>query len=370
MFRVLINIFVTAYFKKYANTFFILFGLLVSYFLFIQTAGDFFEHNQEYWSFLIPLKVVEDPILLTLFILLSIIYIYSCIRFVQQQFIEPNTYFLQVSLKGLSPEREFRYWLIIYSLLFLPIISYGLFVILIGYVLGHSNFTYLVLIVTFLPVPISSYYSLRFHCFKKIESQPPFYSHNNLTAVTVLGIKAVYLLQFNKLLIGLTKGISLLLIYLFLHQFDIRAWDLRTVYLAALCVGMIHTVLIYKELMYESKYMNFVLNFPYRSLERYGQRFFYFFILSLLELLLVFYLTNVQYTIMFAVFLFANMLFLNSLVLRIGNNSMLVIKTLTLFFFISVFLILYNFLWVLTVFISLLSILVYFKNFQYIRYKV
>lgn len=370
MFRVLINIFVTAYFKKYANTFFILFGLLVSYFLFIQTAGDFFEHNQEYWSFLIPLKVVEDPIVLTLFILLSIIYIYSCIRFVQQQFIEPNTYFLQVSLKGLSPKMEFQIWLIIYSLLFLPIISYGLFVILIGYFLGHSTLTYLILIVTVLPLPISSYYSLRLHCFKKVERQFPFYSHYNRSAVTVLGMKAVYHLQFNKLLIGLTKGISLILIYLFLHQFDIRAWDLRTVYLVALCIGMLHTVLIYKELMYEAKYMNFVLNFPYRFLERYGQRFFYFFVLCLLELLLVFYLTNVQYTVFLCVFLLANMLFLNSLFLRIGNNSMLMIKTLTLFFFISMFLILYHFLWVLTFFIFLLSILVYFKNFHYIRYKV
>ncbi|UIR57310.1 hypothetical protein LZQ00_05710 [Sphingobacterium sp. SRCM116780] len=368
--RVLIPLFVTAYFKKYANTFFILFGLLVSYFLFIQTAGDFFEHSQEYWSFLIPIQVVQEPISLALFFLISLLYAYSCMRFVRQQLYEDSTNFLQLSLKGLGIKEEFRIWLIVYSLLFSPLITYGLFVIVIGFLLGEAPFMYFILGIILLPLPISAYYTARLYCFKHRDRRLFLSFRYKGWWNSLLGIKLAYHLQYNKLLIGLTKGFGLVLIYLFLYPFDVRGWDIRTVYLLAMCIALLHTVLLYKEFIYEAVYMTFTLNFPYRMIQRYGHRVWYFLILCILELSFVCYLTNIQYALLFLVFLLANILFLNSLILSIGNQALLLVKILTLYFFICILLILYHILWVLMAAILILSILLFFKHYHLVKYKL
>lgn len=344
MYRLLISVFVYGFFKKYAKVFFLFFAVFASYFLFIQTAGDFFDHSQEYYSFFIAFQVLNEPISLALFFLLYLGYILLSMRFIKTQLRLESNLFLQYSLKGLGRKNEFKVWMLIYTALMSPAIVYSLFVTGIGLYLKHIDYWYLMWTVNGLSILMPSLRSGTWFVLNRPDQQARnSRSGLKFSSINIFKIRLLYRLMQSKILFTVTKIFGAVFLLVSISYFNSPGVAARELYFLALCLASIHSVLIYKSFLYETKYMAFVLNLPYSRIRRFVFLLIDCSVLILIELTLVWCLTDTWTATRFLFFTVGNMAFIWGLVMTIGDHPLAILKTLTLYFFISLLFVLYGY---------------------------
>lgn len=364
--NVLIQIFVRGFYKKYAKLFFIVFCLIASYFLFIQIAGVFLEHNRDFWTLFLALQFATEPLFILIFWIISFLFITLVFRFISSEIQTQKLEFLKYTFFVLDRKERIKSWLRIFSLINLPILIYGLFSLLVGYVLlgkltGFWSILY-ILLLNFIMI-----YWIDFNRFN-------IKNHNRLAAFySSIDPKEYYWifnlinqLKTNLTLFVGTKVVCIISIVVIVKYFGIavEGFTWNVLIFLSLIVALLNSILIYQDVVFEGSKMKFILTFPFSRPQKFFNSLPYYLILILPEGILTIYFFDFGKFLVVLVSLLIFVLFIKSTIMAIGKQPLKVIKILSLFFFVSFILLLYKVQLIVVILSFGFSYFLYLRNYR------
>ena len=364
--NVLIQIFVRGFYKKYAKLFFIVFCLIASYFLFIQIAGVFLEHNRDFWTLFLALQFATEPLFILIFWIISFLFITLVFRFISSEIQTQKLEFLKYTFFVLDRKERIKSWLRIFSLINLPILIYGLFSLLVGYVLlgkltGFWSILY-ILLLNFIMI-----YWIDFNRFN-------IKNHNRIAAFySSIDPKEYYWifnlinqLKTNLTLFVGTKVVCIISIVVIVKYFGIavEGFTWNVLIFLSLIVALLNSILIYQDVVFEGSKMKFILTFPFSRPQKFFNSLPYYLILILPEGILTIYFFDFGKFLVVLVSLLIFVLFIKSTIMAIGKQPLKVIKILSLFFFVSFILLLYKGQLIVVILSFGFSYFLYLRNYR------
>ncbi len=364
--NVLIQIFVRGFYKKYAKLFFIVFCLIASYFLFIQIAGVFLEHNRDFWTLFLALQFATEPLFILIFWIISFLFISLVFRFISSEIQTQKLEFLKYTFFVLDRKERIKSWLRIFSLINLPILIYGLFSLLVGYVLlgkltGFWSILY-ILLLNFIMI-----YWIDFNRFniKNHDRIAAFYSSIDPKEYYWI-FNLINQLKTNLTLFVGTKVVCIISIVVIVKYFGIAVegftWNLLI--FLSLIVALLNSILIYQDVVFEGSKMKFILTFPFSRPQKFFNSLPYYLILILPEGILTIYFFDFGKFLVVLVSLLIFVLFIKSAIMAIGKQPLKVIKILSLFFFVSFILLLYKGQLIVVILSFGFSYFLYLRNYR------
>lgn len=364
--NVLIQIFVRGFYKKYAKLFFIVFCLIASYFLFIQIAGVFLEHNRDFWTLFLALQFATEPLFILIFWIISFLFISLVFRFISSEIQTQKLEFLKYTFFVLDRKERIKSWLRIFSLINLPILIYGLFSLLVGYVLlgkltGFWSILY-ILLLNFIMI-----YWIDFNRFniKNHNRIAAFYSSINPKEYYWI-FNLINQLKTNLTLFVGTKVVCIISIVVIVKYFGIAVegfiWNVLI--FLSLIVALLNSILIYQDVVFEGSKMKFILTFPFSRPQKFFNSFPYYIILILPEGILTIYFFDFGKFLVVLISLLVFILFIKSAIMAIGKQPLKVIKILSLFFFVSFILLLYKGQLIVVILSFGFSYFLYLRNYR------
>lgn len=364
--NVLIQIFVRGFYKKYAKLFFIVFCLIASYFLFIQIAGVFLEHNRDFWTLFLALQFATEPLFILIFWIISFLFITLVFRFISSEIQTQKLEFLKYTFFVLDRKERIKSWLRIFSLINLPILIYGLFSLLVGYVLlgkltGFWSILY-ILLLNFIMI-----YWIDFNRFniKNHNRIAAFYSSINPKEYYWI-FNLINQLKTNLTLFVGTKVVCIISIVVIVKYFGIavEGFTWNVLIFLSLIVALLNSILIYQDVVFEGSKMKFILTFPFSRPQKFFNSFPYYIILILPEGILTIYFFDFGKFLVVLISLLIFILFIKSAIMAIGKQPLKVIKILSLFFFVSFILLLYKGQLIVVILSFGFSYFLYLRNYR------
>lgn len=364
--NVLIQIFVRGFYKKYAKLFFIVFCLIASYFLFIQIAGVFLEHNRDFWTLFLALQFATEPLFILIFWIISFLFIALVYRFISSEIQTQKLEFLKYTFFVLDRKERIKSWLKIFSLINLPILIYGLFSLLIGYVLlgrltGFWSILY-ILLLNFIMI-----YWIDFNRFniKNHNRIAAFYSSINPKEYYWI-FNLINQLKTNLTLFVGTKSVCIISIVVIVKYFGIanEGFTWNVLIFLSLIVAVLNSILIFQDVVFEGRKMKFILTLPFSRLQKFFNSIPYFLILILPEGILTIYFFDFGKFLVVLISLMIFVLFIKSTIMAIGKQPLKVIKILSLFFFVSFILLLYKGQLIVVILSFGFSYFLYLRNYR------
>lgn len=364
--NVLIQIFVRGFYKKYAKLFFIVFCLIASYFLFIQIAGVFLEHNRDFWTLFLALQFATEPLFILIFWIISFLFITLVFRFISSEIQTQKLEFLKYTFFVLDRKERIKSWLRIFSLINLPILIYGLFSLLVGYVLlgkltGFWSILY-ILLLNFIMI-----YWIDFNRFniKNHNRIAAFYSSINPKEYYWI-FNLINQLKPNLTLFVGTKVVCIISIVVIVKYFGIavEGFTWNVLIFLSLIVALLNSILIYQDVVFEGSKMKFILTFPFSRPQKFFNSLPYYLILILPEGILTIYFFDFGKFLVVLVSLLIFVLFIKSTIMAIGKQPLKVIKILSLFFFVSFILLLYKGQLIVVILSFGFSYFLYLRNYR------
>lgn len=364
--NVLIQIFVRGFYKKYAKLFFIVFCLIASYFLFIQIAGVFLEHNRDFWTLFLALQFATEPLFILIFWIISFLFITLVFRFISSEIQTQKLEFLKYTFFVLDRKERIKSWLRIFSLINLPILIYGLFSLLVGYVLlgkltGFWSILY-ILLLNFIMI-----YWIDFNRFniKNHNRIAAFYSSINPKEYYWI-FNLINQLKPNLTLFVGTKVVCIISIVVIVKYFGIavEGFTWNVLIFLSLIVALLNSILIYQDVVFEGSKMKFILTFPFSRPQKFFNSLSYYLILILPEGILTIYFFDFGKFLVVLVSLLIFVLFIKSTIMAIGKQPLKVIKILSLFFFVSFILLLYKGQLIVVILSFGFSYFLYLRNYR------
>lgn len=364
--NVLIQIFVRGFYKKYAKLFFIVFCLIASYFLFIQIAGVFLEHNRDFWTLFLALQFATEPLFILIFWIISFLFITLVFRFISSEIQTQKLEFLKYTFFVLDRKERIKSWLRIFSLINLPILIYGLFSLLVGYVLlgkltGFWSILY-ILLLNFIMI-----YWIDFNRFniKNHNRIPAFYSSINPKEYYWI-FNLINQLKTNLTLFVGTKVVCIISIVVIVKYFGIagEGFTWNVLIFLSLIVALLNSILIYQDVVFEGSKMKFILTFPFSRPQKFFNSLPYYLILILPEGILTIYFFDFGKFLVVLVSLLIFVLFIKSTIMAIGKQPLKVIKILSLIFFVSFILLLYKGQLIVVILSFGFSYFLYLRNYR------
>ncbi len=364
--NVLIQIFVRGFYKKYAKLFFIVFCLIASYFLFIQIAGVFLEHNRDFWTLFLALQFATEPLFILIFWIISLLFISLVFRFISSEIQTQKLEFLKYTFFVLDRKERIKSWLRIFSLINLPILIYGLFSLLVGYVLlGKLTGFWSILFILLLNFIMIYWIDFNRFNIKNHNRIAAFYSSINPKEYYWI-FNLINQLKTNLTLFVGTKVVCIISIVVIVKYFGIAVegfiWNVLI--FLSLIVALLNSILIYQDVVFEGSKMKFILTFPFSRPQKFFNSFPYYIILILPEGILTIYFFDFGKFLVVLISLLIFILFIKSAIMAIGKQPLKVIKILSLFFFVSFILLLYKGQLIVVILSFGFSYFLYLRNYR------
>jgi hypothetical protein len=270
---VLIKIFVKGFYRVHS-------GLLLFFFVTVIMCGFFVEVlNQNHLptsevvklNLLIVLTLISSPVVLTLVFAGWVIYTIKSWNYVAAQLLIPSNQFLFYSSTSTNKLDQFKSWFIVQFIIFLPIVGYGLFSLMIGFIFGYYTAPVIILLFILLLSTISAFVYVR-----QVNSPINVNSKSVFSRVVSGWNKPFFSLflyhSFDRLKMTLiiTKLISYGIIvggfYLLANVND----ELRVASIITLGIVMTHTILLYQSYRFENSHLNFSRNLPFSKTKIYS----------------------------------------------------------------------------------------------------
>ena len=364
--NVLIQIFVRGFYKKYAKLFFIVFCLIASYFLFIQIAGVFLEHNRDFWTLFLALQFATEPLFILIFWIISFLFITLVFRFISSEIQTQKLEFLKYTFFVLDRKERIKSWLRIFSLINLPILIYGLFSLLVGYVLlGKLTGFWSILFILLLNFIMIYWIDFNRFNIKNHNRIAAFYSSINPKEYYWI-FNLINQLKTNLTLFVGTKVVCIISIVVIVKYFGIavEGFTWNVLIFLSLIVALLNSILIYQDVVFEGSKMKFILTFPFSRPQKFFNSFPYYIILILPEGILTIYFFDFGKFLVVLVSLLIFVLFIKSTIMAIGKQPLKVIKILSLFFFVSFILLLYKGQLIVVILSFGFSYFLYLRNYR------
>lgn len=370
MIKSLIEIFVISFFKKYAKQFFIGFCLIFSYFIFIQIAGVFLKNTRDFWTLFLSLSIGTEPLFIASYWIFSFVYFSFGMKHIITQCNLSENDFLRFTFNTSNNYSRWSSWLVVISLINAPIIFYCLYSISVSYIIqndltGILSFIFLIILSV---AEIILLDNLSFKPKRDFSNKviPPILLDN----YPYHTIKFYNILKNSLITHFVIKFLNLFSIFVLfkLMGLDYSIMNLKEYTFLALVIASFTSILLYKDFLFEGSKMLFFLNFPISKFNRYT-RIIPFYILVLLPEIVILIAINPIKGIYTTVILLSYLLVFRSIIHCIGNHPMNVVKAISLYFFITLIFILYNFIIPYMIASILFSILTFFKYYQYEKIK-
>jgi len=364
----LINIFVKGFYKKYAKLFFFSFCLFASYFLFIQIAGVYLSHTRDFWTLFISLQFATEPIFILLFGILSLWYMILSFSYLKKELNTKKLDFLKYTFFTNGTSSRYKTWLVIVALINLPVLFYSFYSFIIGFiVLNKFTGAYTVLYVIFLC--LLSIVGLDF-LGKKPISDKKFI--NNLVLSLNLNwfstiINLANLFKNKLLAVIAVKAFCILTMIIIANYMEINTHELnfKILFFTALTIASFTTIILYNDFLFEGNRLMFSLNFPISKIGRFLKAIPFFLILMIPEEIVSFIQFDFIASIIFIITLLVFLLIIRSGIFAVGNRPMLILKILTIFYFITLLLLLYNLFYLILIISIMFALILFMKNYKF-----
>ena len=351
MTKILVKIFAHGFYKVNSGFLVFLFGILLSYCLFINTAGDITlmpPGKVLYYNFIMLINFAGSPIITAIFFMGWLIYTIKSWWYVSGQLTVVYHQFLFYSIPSFSRWRQFKSWLLVQFVISLPFVFYVLIASVAGFIFQHGVMVVLIWLFTILLIAISAWiytYQINRLIISKGSSPLLMLTHNWLKPFFSLFI--YYVFNRQKLAYIITKLLSYFVIVgLFFMLADVKN-DTRVAALLIAGIATAHAILIYQQHRFEELYFAISRNLPFSIYQTYLRYLFTYTLLFLPEEIWLFINFNRLKAIGLLFLLWAITLLFHTLIYKTGlvmNRYVRVVAA--LLFAISVF-ILFGWVWIL-----------------------
>ncbi|MCW3466247.1 hypothetical protein [Chitinophaga nivalis] len=271
--RILLRIFATGFYRAHAGLLLFAFVVVVSYGIFINTAGDVTREAANFYNVVVIRTFISNPVTMWLLFAGWILYTLKSWQYVSAQLRVAEHGFLFYSSTALPRLRQFRSWWCVQLVILLPAVMYGVAALIFGWIFHY----YLLPLITIL-----------------------------FLAALISGSALVYVWQVNRLQRGLVLTLpgswhwragkpffSLFLYHLFYKvktgtlltktfslfcltsglygMFSDNRQDLRVTGMLVLTAVTAHAYLIYQEYRFEMTSLAFARSFPYSRHRLFGE---------------------------------------------------------------------------------------------------
>lgn len=366
--KFLTRVLVSEFYKKYTKLFFISFCLFASYFLFIQIAGVFLSHNRDFWTLFLPLKFATDPLFILFFWIIAFCYAILAFRFVNNEIKSKKLEFLKCTFFTIEKSKRLKSWLLLFSLIYLPILLFSLYSTIVGLVIlkslnGFWTLLFCLILLLFLVFLTDSRRFSSKESFGKlgilIQNLNP---KNNKWLLNLIHMYK----SMAPIWIG-SKILGIITIIIVANYFNTDGDNIafKAIVFCSLSIALFSSILIYQDSVFEGTKMKFYLNFPMSKYQRFLKPFPFFLIMMIPEeVVSIIYFDGINFLVfLFSLLIF--MLFIKTMVLSIGNRPMLILKVLFTFFFMAIILMLYDLSIVLLILTVIISYYLFSNNYQY-----
>lgn len=317
------KIFVDGFYRTHAAMLVFIFVMLISYCLFINTLGTVRPDQIDFWQFFFTISLVSNPLILTFYLIGSLLYAYKSLKYVLSQLALSQQEFLYYSFTSSTKKQQFMTWCAVQTYIFMPVLCYTLYAISIGIVFGYYLISIGILLFQLLLVLAGAYICLKENN-RLIEANKPSW----LIRISRKWNKPIFLLYsfqvFNqsKLAYVLTKLLSWVLISSVFVVFADLKDNSSLLMLVTSCIVVAHMVLIYQEKVFNNRYLSFLPNFPFTKEKVFFSFCFNYLVLLLPEICWIF--TNFDVLTSFgliafafsAILLFRSLLLLNAIQIK------------------------------------------------------
>jgi len=259
----MIKIFSNGFYRQNGATILFVFSTILIYCFYINTLGDVELDEVTEWNLAVTIAFVSNPLMVGIFIIAVIVYAFKIWQYFIKQIQLPANEFIFYSVNAASKRTQFIAWLAVHFKIMIPLWSYSLFSLIIGF-----SYKYYII-----PVALNLFVffinqMLAYLSFRKLNS---FKEERNLRKGYIFnlsfkkGINILYflnLLDKGKIAFVITKFISIVIsfwvINLFENETDIR----RPLLMVVLLIVSSHIIIIFNEYAFNERYLYFIHNLP------------------------------------------------------------------------------------------------------------
>jgi hypothetical protein len=267
------------------------------------------------------LASVSEPLGVLLFFGLLGAYSLKSGQYVARRLAPPDVQFLFYSTNALSRTRQLGTWSIVQLVIALPVISLGLFALLIGMAFGYGVIALLIPVYLLaLILGNAFYYTQLVNVTANVSAAVPRRAWLSQWPKPLFSLFVYELLDKKRIPFLITKILSFLSIGLLLSLFADAHTDPRLFGLIGLCVALVHSLLIYQSSEFEQTYLRFARNFPLSQWQLYGQSSALYSLLVLPEIIWLLLAGGFSFGLLGVLLIQGQLLLLRSLLYPLGQR--------------------------------------------------
>lgn len=361
MLKLLIRTIVLAFYQQHIGLFLVVFYLL---FGLIQGYDLILFHK--------ALLLAISSSTLNLFILFAVwvMYAVKCLLFVKQKLAQEDYSFAK-ELTIMPKKAQIILWLKIYAFLLMPILCYGILVLMTSIIHQYFFSVFITAVVLAAMMLILSNYTYRFNNLN-------FNLHKAWLNFPTIRVKKAfwswpiwYLLNEQRVMLLICKIVSFLFFKAILLVFADIQNDVKIYLTALLAVVLSHAMLVLNITKFDAFYNAFAINLPITPIKRLTYWLFIFGLLLIPELILLVVLTNITLLQLVTCVLFClgSMLMLQTLVNFLKANADRYLQYLLFFFFVNMFAILSGYYLPFSVVTLIICFIIFIQNYNRVDLK-
>ena len=159
--KTLKKIFTAGFYRIHGGGLIFLFVTVISSCFYINTLGDIAPGEVAIKSLVITLTLVSNPIMMGMFILVSLIYAIKSRQYIAVQLLKQENEFLYYSCTAIKKSKQFKSWFWVQIIILIPIFIYAIYSAVIGFIFGHYLIPICILIYLFLLAAICALINLK-----------------------------------------------------------------------------------------------------------------------------------------------------------------------------------------------------------------
>lgn len=361
------------FYRSHAGFFLFFFITFLMYFFFINVLNETHIPPEELivYNLILVLTFVGNPFIAILIFIVWLIYTVKSWNYITGQLLITNNAYLFYSSTSFSRSKQFLNWLILQWFVSIPLISYGLFSIVVGAIFNHYIIPAFVLLYLMLLTSITSgLYVWKINRLKEFAGQSLLLKKINFLRKPFFSLFLFYMVDKLKLKYIVTKTFSLFIISGFFYLFPNEIKDMRLKCIVVLCLILAHIVLIYDFFRFEDTFLKFARNLPNSPIKIFTNYALLYLMLLLPESLYI--LFNFEFLeAMFLVLLeFTTALLFYSLLYCIGLNMSKFIKWLFFLSLLMCLIAMFNVFWILIPINLIFSFIIVYKRYYRIEIEL
>ena len=368
--KVLIKIFAKGFYKVHSGFLLFLFVTCILYCFYTPVLNEtHLTKDQRLLSNLsLTLTLISSPVTMVLAFILWLLYTVKSWKYVAAQFSLETNHFLHYSITSATRINQFKSWFIVQLIITLPIIIIGIFSLVIGIIFDFYIIPSIILLYIALLATISALIYVRI-CNQPINTNKQSWLLKIFKNIRkpFSSLFLFHIIIKHKVALLITKSLSWLILICGIYLFKENYTDFRIAGLVILLVTMAHTILIFQSYEFETVFLSFLRNLPYRRSKLYLNFITAWIILTIPENIWLF--INYQPVAASGLLLFSVSLstIFHCILYRYGLDMKTFIPKIFYIFLLMFILILFHLFWGLVILNFLVSFIIF--NFSYYRQK-